>query len=203
MANLIDDVLGSGEKYGYNFIVQAGYQSGSWYFHAYATPKNYRKTGIRSFYFDATCKIRGGDKNGADASAEDAIIDTCTPTLAYDNEKQIILAMRTLASAQETYKATVGNGDYATTLSELHTAGLINSWLGSGTYYNYVFTLEVDQPSPPFPGRLKFRSVPDSYGQMGFRSFYIDQTGVLRGADHQGGQPSENDPPIAENKEEK
>jgi len=205
LANLIDIYLAMGEKYGYIFNIQTSLENGGIgsRFSVYAKPKNYGKSGKLSFYMDAGCTVRGGDKNGGDASVEDAVIDTCTPTLAYENERQIILAMRTLASSQETYKNTVGNGNYAMTFLDLYSAGLIDSWLSSGNYYNYDFNLNVNQPSPPFPGRFKFDSVPYPYGQMGFRSFYIDQNGVLRGADHQGGQPSENDPPIVENNEEK
>jgi len=206
LANLIDVNLASGEKYGYYFTVQSNNSLLDPTFTVYAVPKTYRKTGVRSFYFDASGKVRGGDKNGALAGVEDAVIDTCTATIAYDNEKQIIQAMRTLHSAQETYLATVGNGNYASIFLQLEIAGMINSWLGSGFYYNYDALMIVQARTEQTPPSYKIYMVPadtHSYGQMGFRSFFIDQTGVLRGADHQGGQPSENDPPIVENKEEK
>jgi hypothetical protein len=38
-------------------------------------------------------------------------------------------------------------------------------------------------------------AVPKVYGPDGRRSFYLDQTGVIRGDDHQGGAPSASDPP--------
>jgi hypothetical protein len=38
-------------------------------------------------------------------------------------------------------------------------------------------------------------AVPREYGPDGRRSFFMDETGVVRGADHQGGAPSAADPP--------
>jgi hypothetical protein len=198
-ANLIDAALATGEKYGYSFAVVAN-QTNPPVFTVGATPKSYGKTGTRSFYFDGRCTIRGGDKNGLKATIDDAVVESCTPTLAYENERQAIQGLRTLFAAEETYRATLGNGDY-TFFYSLYQAGLINSWLASGQYYNYGFQINWTSPLPPFPASMVLRNEPFGYGQMGFRSFYIDNTGVLRGADHQGGYATANDPPVEEGKE--
>lgn len=39
-------------------------------------------------------------------------------------------------------------------------------------------------------------AVPNEYGPKGRRSFYMDETGTIRGDDHQGGAPSASDPPV-------
>ncbi|MDW8303309.1 MAG: prepilin-type N-terminal cleavage/methylation domain-containing protein [Acidobacteriota bacterium] len=55
------------------------------------------------------------------------------------NEASAISSLRTLTSAQATYQSTVGGGNYATALSDLQSAGLIDSVLGGGTKSGYTF----------------------------------------------------------------
>jgi hypothetical protein len=162
-------------------------------FTATATPRLYPKTGRRSFFIDESGEIRGAEKNGATANAGD-------PPIVFDadtNERKAILALRTLSSAQETYKATIGNGNYAPSLYDLHLAGLIGPNLASGVYYSYGFTTLTVEQTPKTPAIFKIWATPINYGQSGFRSFFIDTTGVIRGADHQGGFANENDPPVS------
>lgn len=40
-------------------------------------------------------------------------------------------------------------------------------------------------------------AVPTEYGPAGRRSFYMDQSGQVRGDDHQGGAASADDPPVS------
>ncbi len=44
-----------------------------------ATPQQYGKTGVRSFFLDSTGKLRGGDKKGAPATIADPIIESPLP----------------------------------------------------------------------------------------------------------------------------
>ena len=39
-------------------------------------------------------------------------------------------------------------------------------------------------------------AVPTEYGPKGQRSFFLDQTGIVRGDDHQGGAATADDPPV-------
>lgn len=55
------------EKYGYNFEITATGDQ----FEAVATPKEYGKTGKRSFYVDKTGVVRGDDHGGAPATSAD------------------------------------------------------------------------------------------------------------------------------------
>jgi len=45
-------------------------------------------------------------------------------------------------------------------------------------------------------GRYEALAVPIEYGPTGRRSFYMDETGVIRGADHEGGAPKSDDPVV-------
>lgn len=197
-ANLIDEYFAAGEKFGYIFSVQL---SGSGYspnFTMLAKPKSYRKTGKRSFYFNAECVVKGADKNGGDANIDDALVENCTPTIAYENERTAIQKVRSLISAQETYKATVGNGNYGS-LFQLYNAGLISNPFDFGNDSNYYYQIQkVDYVPNTSPARFWINATPASYRQMGFRSFFADTSHIIRGADHQGQPANENDVPINE-----
>lgn len=187
-AGLIDASLGSGSVYGYRFAITTG-ESPAAYF-ATAVPALYRKSGLRSYFIDQTGVLRGADKNGGTANSADPYIDSCALWGISDNEVCTVAALRGLFSAELDYAATIGSGRFGTLL-ELRNAGLINEILGSGTSHGYVFSVAFGAP-----GGFELRGSPTAYSVTGRRSFYIDQTGILRGADHQGGPATANDPPI-------
>jgi type IV pilus assembly protein PilA len=60
------------------------------------------------------------------------------------NEGSAQSSLRTLHSSQATYQSTTGNGAYATTLTALNTAGLIDTVLSSGTKSGYDFSMASD-----------------------------------------------------------
>lgn len=196
-ANLIDDVLTSGQKYGYYFALTATQTSATIpaRFVLTAVPRVYRKTGIRSFYIDHRCTLRGANKNGAEATINDTAIEPCVPAIIGQNEAQMIQGLRTYHSAQVTYQATTGNGDFGT-LGALAQAGLISPQLASGLYWQYTIVTVVTAQTSTQPALFRIQTIPNSYGETGFRSFYLDQTGVLRGADKHGLPADANDPPI-------
>ncbi len=194
-AELIDSILASEEKYGYRFTVfktdrTATTPAG---FYLTATPRLYRKTGRRSFYIDENGEMRGADKNGGAATPADPIIDTCFS----GNEGCAIRDVRTLHSAEITYQAISGNGNSGT-LNQLYTAGLINQSLASGSNHGYNFTCTIVNATATTPASFKISAVPINYGVSGIRSFYIDESGVIRGADKNGAPADENDPAIQE-----
>jgi len=198
-AGLIDDELNYGHKYGYSFewtFSQATSDFPST-FSLRATPRIFGKTGRRSFYIDTQCKIRAALYESADQNSP--LLETCTPYLAYQNELRLLAIMRTLSNAEETYRATVGAGNYAGSLTLLYSAGLINEQLSSSNYQFYYFTGGATPGTTPL---YFYRSRPVFYGVSGFKSFYIDQTGIIRGADHQGGDATVADPPIVVNEPE-
>lgn len=197
-ADLIDENVVFGVKYGYVYSIrETAASSTAVRFVATATPYRYGKTAKRSFYIDSACKLRGANKFGRTADASAPLIETCTPTLAYENEKRTISAMRSIDAAQLRYRAAVSGVDYGT-LSQLNHAGLINVYVASGQYAGNAFGVTVVAQNPFQPAFYWAWSIPAIYGETGFRSFYIDASGILRGADKQGLLADAGDPSIQE-----
>ncbi|HVF56124.1 MAG TPA: DUF3352 domain-containing protein [Pyrinomonadaceae bacterium] len=96
-------------------------------------------------------------------------------------------ALRTIASAQENYRAKKGGGSYGT-LEELIAAGLVEKEYIGGKEYKIEVSASGD--------KFEVTAVPLDYGKTGRRSFFIDQSGVIRGANHKGQPATADDPPI-------
>lgn len=80
-AQLIDAELAAGEKDGYRFryrILPAAEAGGEPSYELACAPVQYGVTGRRSFYLDAAGTLRGGDKQGAIATATDPRIEPAT-----------------------------------------------------------------------------------------------------------------------------
>lgn len=163
----------------------------------WARPMAYGRTGVRSFYIDQTGVLRGADKNGRFAYTQDPPIDGCTDGSFFGTEQCAIQNLRIIYSAQITYAATVGNGNYGLH-AQLYNAGLISPQLASGTDRGYNSVIGQTPGIPGIPAIFYAHMTPISYGVTGFRSFYIDQTGVVRAADRNGQNASVNDPPISQ-----
>jgi type IV pilus assembly protein PilA len=110
------------------------------------------------------------------------------------NEGSALSSLRTLASAEVTYQATRGNGQYGT-LTDLASNGLIDSKLATGTKNGYTFRVEVTTNETNYPG-FELVGVPMSYGNTGIRSFYLDETGVIRAGNNAGKPSSKMDQPV-------
>ena len=88
------------------------------------------------------------------------------------NEGATISAVRTVVTAQMTYAARLGS--FAADLGTLESAGLVDSVLGSGTMEAY--SLSVSGNSSGFLVDAR----PLVYGSTGTRSFYSDESAVIR-----------------------
>ena len=110
------------------------------------------------------------------------------------NEGSAMASLRTLHSAEATYQATRGEGKYGT-LSELAAEGLIDSKLATGTKNGYNFTVELTTNEMNYPG-FSVVGVPLTYRKTGIRSFFIDETGVIRAGDNSGGPSTKMDLPV-------
>ena len=106
------------------------------------------------------------------------------------NEGSAMASLRTISQAEMTYQGTVAK--YGT-LQELAASGLIDANLGSGTKNGYTFTVTLDSENPE---GFEVTGVPVTYGKTGTRSFYIDETFVMRGADNYGGPSTKMDEPL-------
>lgn len=105
------------------------------------------------------------------------------------NEGSAISALRTLHSAESTFQSTVGNGKYGT-LQQLAAEGLIDNTLASGLKNNYRFDVR--------PNGMSFEATatPSSQADTGSRSFFVNETGVLRGSIKRGIAATAYDPPL-------
>lgn len=100
----------------------------------------------------------------------------------YGRETAAIQATRTIHTAQEQYQSQYGR--YAVSLTELGppasgdpnaaAADLIGKDLASGAKAGYRFTISL------VPGDYAIHIIPVSYGISGSRSFYSDQSMVIR-----------------------
>ncbi len=83
-----------------------------------------------------------------------------------------ISSVRNLVTSQITYQATIGDGDFATSLEELVRVRLIGQWLVEGGCYTY--TLTGDKSTFVVSAR------PLVYGLIAEHSYFSDETGVIR-----------------------
>jgi len=199
-AGLIDDRLRAGQKYGYFFNVAqiAATATTPSRFYVWANPQNYRKTGVRSFYMSSTCLISAADRSGGNAEAADPVIDECVPTVAYDIERSVVQAELAVANAQATYQATTGAGNFASH-DQLLSASLLLPPFGpmSNLAFRHTWTVTTTPQTGTAAAGFRSWATPMFYRETGIRSFYIDQTGVLRGADRRGEAAREDDPVVA------
>jgi len=97
-----------------------------------------------------------------------------------DYESLAISSIRNIATSQIIYTfATSGTspldtGDFANDLKALETAGHIDSVLGSGTKDGYAFSTSGDANT------FTASASPLSFGSTGTRSFFTDESGVIR-----------------------
>ncbi|HEX3282135.1 MAG TPA: prepilin-type N-terminal cleavage/methylation domain-containing protein [Pyrinomonadaceae bacterium] len=99
------------------------------------------------------------------------------------NEASAIASIRSITSAQATYHATTGAGLYGS-LSDLHTAGLVDATLSSSTVLapksGYFFAAAADATTPNAQ-YLTTASVaqPSGVTATGTRNFASDASGVV------------------------
>ena len=105
----------------------------------------------------------------------------------FSNESVGRSLLRTVYAAETTFQATRDDGRYGT-LEELKTAGL----LGHVPPQSSGYKLELRVSGNKFEAT----AVPVEYGRTGFLSYFIDETGVLRGGDKGGGAATVADNPI-------
>jgi hypothetical protein len=113
-----------------------------------------------------------------------AVADASVPQR---NEAVAKGSLRTVYSAEMTFRSTEGNGRFGT-LDELTSANLISN----EAIEKYGYRIEVTSGSEKFEAT----AVPIEYGVSGTISYFIDETGNLRGGDHGGGPASASDQPI-------
>jgi type II secretory pathway pseudopilin PulG len=111
------------------------------------------------------------------------------------NEGATIRSLRVLHGAEQTYQANAGNGNYGT-LSDLQNNSLISADMALEIRSGYQFKIKVFKANSESPASFAVMAVPFVYGSSGRRSFFIDETGVIRGEDNHGLEASKSTPPV-------
>jgi hypothetical protein len=109
------------------------------------------------------------------------------PTPERQNEGLVVGLMYTIAHVQEQYRKDKGAGSYGT-LEQLMAAELLPKEMVENSGYRFEVIVTGD--------KFEVFAVPAEYGKTGKRSYFIDQTRVLRGGDRNGASASSSDPPV-------
>ena len=109
------------------------------------------------------------------------------PPKNLQNERMAIGVMYTIYSVQQGYKTTKGGGSFGT-LEQLIAADMISKEMMDNSGYRFELTVTGD--------KFELIGVPLEYGKSGNLSLFIDNTGVMRGGDRNGGPASASDPPL-------
>ncbi len=104
------------------------------------------------------------------------------------NETMAVYALNRIAAAQSAYKDDRKKGRYAT-LEELIAEELLEQTFLENMEYKFELEVAVE--------KFEVSATPKTYGKSGRRSFFIDNTGTVRGADHRG-EPANTDDPAVE-----
>ncbi|HEY0427736.1 MAG TPA: hypothetical protein VGC76_08125 [Pyrinomonadaceae bacterium] len=197
VADLLDPALASGERYGYRFTLTANsastvFQSS---FDLTAVPA-VRAASRLSFYMNESGDIRGADRGGRAATDSDPILESCGFSTRSENERLAVQSVRNIHAAQVTYQASYGAGNFGT-MSQLFQTNLATTGFAlTYRYRGYSSAMTVTSWTPNSPSRFNIQIIPELYGRTGIKSYYIDETGVLRGADKHGLAADANDPPV-------
>ena len=111
------------------------------------------------------------------------------------NEGSAIHSLRQIAAAEAVYHE---NFEKYASLDELATNGLIDASLASGTKNGYNFAVELTTDELNTAG-FAVTGVPVTYRSSGLRSFYVDESAVIRAGDNHGGPSTKTDEPLRSN----
>jgi type II secretory pathway pseudopilin PulG len=109
------------------------------------------------------------------------------------NEGSAINSLRKISAAEATYQAQF---ERYGTLEELATAALIDPALAGGVKNGYRFAVELRPADYSTRAGFEVTGVPVKYSSSGRRSFFTDETLVIRAADNHGGPSTVFDAPL-------
>lgn len=109
------------------------------------------------------------------------------PATPASNESVAKGLLRTIVSAEATYQATTGDGNYGT-IEQLVENGLILKDMFEKNGYRIELTA--------MGSRFEATAVPLEYGKTGKLSFFVDESAVIRGGDKGGGAATVADNPV-------
>lgn len=98
------------------------------------------------------------------------------------NESTAIASLRSITSAETTYRSTIGEGNFGD-MPSLINGGLIDPGFATGTRTGYNYTLTKVDESAGQPPIFDASAIPvkhgASVGGTGTRSFYTNEAGVI------------------------
>lgn len=97
-----------------------------------------------------------------------------------ENELRVVGTLITIRGAETSYKEGKGKGSYATR-DQLVSENMIPKRRLETEGYRIEISVTSD--------KFEVTAIPVEYGKTGRQSFYLDESGIIRGADH-GGQPA-------------
>ena len=103
------------------------------------------------------------------------------------NERGAITALYAIASAENQYRVGKGAGSFGT-LEQLQAEGLVSENTAEPTGYKINLSI--------VGAKYELTATPLEHGKSGKTSYFMDETRILRGADHSGGMATSTDPPI-------
>jgi hypothetical protein len=103
------------------------------------------------------------------------------------NESTATYALYELQNAEAAYKDEKKKGRYGT-LEELTAEKLLDKGFGESASYRFELNASSD--------KFDITATPKEYGKTGRRSFFLDETGTMRAADHKGKPATASDPPV-------
>jgi type IV pilus assembly protein PilA len=109
------------------------------------------------------------------------------------NEGSTIRALRQVSAAESTYSSI--HGTYGT-LEELAAEQLIDGDIVAGTRNGYRIKIDLSNSQDADTLGFQLVAVPLTYPNSGRRSFYLDETGVIRAVDSRGRDATEFDDPL-------
>ena len=107
------------------------------------------------------------------------------------NESAAIGALRTMSSAQSSFQSSAGTDADADGTGEFGSLAMlsnavppyIDEVLGAGQKSGYNFTVTTSGVTNTDEVLWEAQANPVAFGQSGNRTFYVDESGVLRGSD--------------------
>ncbi len=114
------------------------------------------------------------------------------------NEGSTLMSLRQITEAQDAY---YNMHQQFGTMEQLTTADLIRPELAAGTNNGYTFKITVSKDEVTDAPSFQAQAMPISYPNSGRRSFYVDETWVVRAADANGAEATKYDPPLDFNRE--
>ena len=126
----------------------------------------------------------------SDSSRNESRSTVQIPQVTAANETAVIARLISIAKAEALYAATEGNGSYGTLDQLIEQHDLVDPSQGKfGQSYRIEVTLKP-------VGGFEVTAVPVNYPITGRRSFFVDDSNVVRAADKEGRPATAQDPPI-------